>query len=148
MNRYWLLGSLLSLSLYAADSAEDTPSEVVETPVEDATPIEEDKIDETPPPPEVVEAQLRDAEAEFNEAKEMFNPWYAGPLLTPGAHILPPGNINVQPYLFYISNYGRFDSHGHSHKISRLTTINPTASALVWNLAVDASFFQSSRGLE
>jgi hypothetical protein len=123
MKRYWLLGSLLSLSLYAAD--EDAPSEVVDAPVEDASATEEMKIDETPPPPEVVEAQLRDAQAEFDEAKKMFNPWYAGPLLTPGAHILPPGNVNVQPYLFYTSNYGRFDKHGHSHKISKLRTINP-----------------------
>jgi len=108
MKKYWLLGSLLSLSLYADDQSEDTP-----------------------PPPQVVEEQLRDAEAEFAVAKKMFNPWYAGPLLTPSAHILTPGLVNIQPYLFYINNYAKFDEHGHSHKISNIHTINPTVPVLI-----------------
>jgi hypothetical protein len=100
-----LLGSLLSLSLYGADEA--------------------------PVPPEVIEEQLRDAEAEFQVAKKMFNPWYAGPLLTPSAHILAPGSVNLQPYLFYINNYAKFDKHGHSHKIPHLHTINPTVPGII-----------------
>ena len=118
MKKYWLLGSLLSLSLYADDQSEDTP-----------------------PPPQVVEEQLRDAEAEFAVAKKMFNPWYAGPLLTPSAHILTPGLVNIQPYLFYINNYAKFDEHGHSHKISNIHTINPTVPVLIGMLSwLDLSF--------
>ncbi len=39
--------------------------------------------------PQVVEQQIEDAEAEFREAKKMFNPWYTGPLLAPPASVLP-----------------------------------------------------------
>lgn len=119
MKKYWLLGSLLGLSLFADDQPEDI----------------------TPPPPEVVEQQLRDAQAEFDVARKMFNPWYAGPLLTPSAHILTPGLVNIQPYLFYTNNYAKFDEHGHSHKISNIHTINPTVPVLIGMLPwVDLSF--------
>jgi hypothetical protein len=76
--------------------------------------------------PELVAEQLKDAEKEFEEAKKMFNPWYAGPLLTPGAHILSPGNINIQPYLFLTNNYKKYDSSGSAQNISHLKTINPS----------------------
>jgi len=99
-----LLGSFLILSLYG---------------------------DEAPVPPEVIEKQLRDAEAEFQVAKSMFNPWYAGPLLTPSAHILAPGSVNIQPYLFYTNNYAKYDQSGHSHKIAHLHTINPTVPGII-----------------
>ena len=125
MKKYWYLGSLLSLTLYAADETQN------------ASPA----ISENPPPPEVVEQQLRDAEKEFKVAKEMFNPWYAGPLLTPSAHIITPGLVNVQPYFFYTSNYGKFDKHGHSHKIPKLRTINPQVPVLIGILPwLDLSF--------
>ncbi len=118
MKKYWLLGSLLSLSLYADYQPSDNP-----------------------PPPEVVEEQLRDAQAEFDVAKKMFNPWYAGPLLTPSAHILPPGDVNIQPYFFYTNNYAKFDEHGHSHKISNIHTINPVVPVLIGILPwMDLSF--------
>lgn len=80
-----------------------------------------------PPPPQVVEQQLESAEREFNEAKKMFNPWYAGPLLTPSAHVLPPGSFLIQPYLFLTNNYGKFDRHGESHHIPHIHTIVGTS---------------------
>jgi hypothetical protein len=135
MKKYWLLGSLLSLSLYADDQSENTP------PPPSSLHAEDQPENIPPPPPEVVEAQLRDAQAEFDIAKKMFNPWYAGPLLTPSAHILPPGNVNIQPYLFYTNNYAKFDEHGHSHKISNIHTINPTVPVLIGILSwMDLSF--------
>jgi hypothetical protein len=119
MKKIWLLGSLLGLSLYADDLPEYT----------------------NPPPPEVIEAQLRDAQKEFDEAKKMFNPWYAGPLLTPSAHILPPGDVNIQPYLFYTNNYAKFDEHGHSHKIPNIHSFNPQFPVLIGMLSwLDLSF--------
>ena len=86
--------------------------------------------DEIPPDqvtPELVAAQLKDAEAEYNEAKENFNFWYAGPLLTPGAHILPPGQFILQPYLFFTNNYAKFSQSGSSKSINSLNQLNPSA---------------------
>jgi hypothetical protein len=110
MDRRLLLGCFLSLGLYA----------------DQAPPVQEN-----PPPPEVVEKQLEDAEREFKIAKEMFNPWYAGPLLTPSAHILPPGNVNIQPYLFWTNNYGKFSESGKSHKIPNIHTLNPQLPGII-----------------
>jgi hypothetical protein len=76
-----------------------------------------DEREEAPLPPEVIEKQLTDAEKEFDEAKKMFNPWYAGPLLTPSAHIIGPQLYNIQPYAFFTNDYAVYDSHGHSHDI-------------------------------
>ena len=70
--------------------------------------------DQTPVPHEIIEKELKSAEEEFREAKKMFNPWYTGPLLTPSAHILPPGYFNIQPYLFLTNNYARFNQSGKS----------------------------------
>ena len=81
--------------------------------------------------PQVVEEQLKDAEAEFNEAKKMFNPWYTGPLLAPSAHILPPGLINIQPYVFLTNNYAKFDEHAHADDIPTLHQINPQVVVLI-----------------
>lgn len=65
--------------------------------------------------PEVVEQQLDKAEHDFQVAKEMIDPWYTGPLLTPSSNIVPAGSYNIQPYLFVTDNFAAFDKHGHSH---------------------------------
>ena len=80
---------------------------------------------EAPVPHSESEAELKSAEDEFREAKKMFQPYYAGPLITPSAHIIPPGYFNIQPYLFYTNNYGRFDESGKSHDIPNLNNFNP-----------------------
>lgn len=107
MYKRLILASLIILSLYA------------------------DEVEEAPVSPALIEKQLRDAEEEFDVARKMFNPWYAGPLLTPSAHIIAPGSVNVQPYLFYTNNYARFDQQGHSKKIPSIHTFNPTVPCLV-----------------
>jgi hypothetical protein len=57
----------------------------------------------------------------------MFNPWYTGPLLTPGATMMAPGYGNIQPYLFVTDNYARFDEDRHSQSLkSSLVNVNPT----------------------
>lgn len=71
--------------------------------------------DQPPPPPEMIEQQLIDAEEEFARAKEMFNPWYTGPLLTPSYHVVPLGVYNLQPYLFVTDNFATFDGNGRTH---------------------------------
>lgn len=81
--------------------------------------------EQKPISPQQVEEQLEDAEAEFERAKKMFNPWYTGPLLAPSAHIIPPGNYNIQPYLFMTTNYAAFDESGHSHNVPNLYQLKP-----------------------
>ena len=63
---------------------------------------------------EDIAEELREAQQEFDEARKMFNPWYAGPLLTPSPHIIDPGLWNVQPYLFVTNNHGRYTRSGKS----------------------------------
>ena len=64
--------------------------------------------------PEEIQKELVTAEAQFKYAKEMFNPWYAGPLITPSASMMPPGQANIQPYLIIQGNYAAFNQHRHS----------------------------------
>lgn len=64
-----------------------------------------------PPPPEVIEKELDEAQTRFEEAKRMFNPWYAGPLLTGSANTVDPGKYNQQPYLFVNDFYGIYDKN-------------------------------------
>jgi hypothetical protein len=61
-----------------------------------------------------IEAELDDAEAQFQKALKMFNPWYTGPLITPGASMMAVGEANTQPYLFVVDNYATFDKNRKS----------------------------------
>ena len=54
--------------------------------------------------PKEIQTEIDDAQKQFEEAKKMFNPWYAGPLLTSSAHVAAPGTWNFQPYLYIIDN--------------------------------------------
>lgn len=78
-----------------------------------------------PPPPQVVQAELDKAEHDFWKAREIFNPWYAGPLLTPSAHTLDPGYLVIQPYIFVTDNYGKYNRRRHSEDIPKLIQVNP-----------------------
>lgn len=83
------------------------------------------KLLSSPPPISTVDEQLGQAQAEFEMAKKMFNPWYAGPLLTPSAHNVPKGMFVVQPYLFVQNTYAIFDEHRHSKNIPDIWTVQP-----------------------
>ncbi len=84
--------------------------------------------DEPVKTPEEIEVELTEDEKLFKEAQEMFNPWYAGPLLTGGAHMMPPGMALIQPYLFVTNNYARWDSDRHSVNTPDRLNINPSIS--------------------
>lgn len=56
-------------------------------------------------------------EAEFEEAKGSFNPWYTGPLITGSSNVLPAGKFNIQPYLYLLDFFAKFDKHGKPHSI-------------------------------
>jgi len=59
--------------------------------------------------PEEIQQELNAAEKRFEHAKELFNPYYTGPLITPSAAMIPPGNIMIQPYVFVADNYAAFN---------------------------------------
>jgi len=71
-----------------------------------------------PPPISVVDKQLAQAQADFEIAKKMFNPYYAGPLLTPSAHNVPPGHFNIQPYIFFTNTFAQFNDNRRSVNIT------------------------------
>ncbi len=41
--------------------------------------------------------------------------WWTGPILAAGANTLPPGHVLVEPYVFDVTNRGRFDADGNRH---------------------------------
>jgi hypothetical protein len=67
--------------------------------------------------PQQIQAELDQAQSRYNRAKEMFNPWYTGPLVTPSATMMPPGFANLQPYLFVGGNYGAYNKDRQSLSI-------------------------------
>lgn len=58
---------------------------------------------------EEIQQELNEAEAQFEQAKKMFNPWYAGPLVTPSPSLMPVGDVMDQTYLFITGNYASFN---------------------------------------
>lgn len=80
-------------------------------------PIADAKKEERIKSPEEIQMDLDAAEILFKHAQEMFDPWYAGPLLTGTATMVPPGTFIVQPYIFVTKNYAAWD---HNRK-----TIHP-----------------------
>jgi hypothetical protein len=75
--------------------------------------------------PEQIQEELNDAETQFKHAQEMFNPWYAGPLLTGSASMMPPGMGNIQPYLFATDNYAVYTSKRKVQDVPDLWSVNP-----------------------
>jgi hypothetical protein len=79
--------------------------------------------------PEQIQVELNQAEAQFAKSKAMFNPWYAGPLVTPSASMMPPGQANIQPYLFIRGSYAAFNKERKSislpHNSYQLEAIAP-----------------------
>ncbi len=68
-----------------------------------------------------VENELKKIEGEYKKAAALFNPWYAGPLLTPSAHNVPPGGFNFQPYYFYTRITNEYDSNGSKMDVTATT---------------------------
>ncbi len=98
-------------------------------------------------PPEVIEAEIVDAQKEFDEAKKMFNPWYTGPLLTPSASVAPYHRVNIQPYLFYTNNYAHFDNRGHSKNTPDLNVLNPQLAPIQIGITHHLDIGLSAQGI-
>jgi len=137
-----------------AESFFSLPVEVAEEPVEHVAPIElhnnpevyeeghqyvtsdEEEFENQPvKSPQEIQAELDEDERLFKEAYEMFNPWYAGPILTGGAHMMPPGAVGIQPYIFLTETYAVWDSDRKSHDIPTLWDLNPSVSGIQFGLA-------------
>lgn len=59
-------------------------------------------------------------------------PWLTGPLLTPNAHAIPLGHMNIEPYFYANTAYGIYDRHWRTHP-SKHNFYN-------YNVAVPAQF--------
>lgn len=105
-----LFGLLFITSALFAHDIEGTPKQ---------------KLPDHPPPLSTVDKQLEQAQRDFDIARKMFNPWYAGPLLTPSAHNVPKGSFVVQPYLFVKNTFARFNGNRRSVNIKDIWTVNP-----------------------
>lgn len=86
---------------------------------------QESDISEPIKTPEQIQEELNADEALFKKAKEMFNPWYTGPLITGGSGMMPPGYANVSPYLFVNTNYGRYQADRSTLDTPNLVNVNP-----------------------
>ena len=75
--------------------------------------------------PQEIQAELDQAEAQFEHAKELFNPWYSGPLITGSAAMMPPGVANIQPYIFVTDVFAVFNGDRHAVDIPDLINANP-----------------------
>ncbi len=75
--------------------------------------------------PREIQEELDQAEKRLQHAEELFNPWYAGPLLTGSPSMVPPGEGLIQPYVFVTDNYATFDGNRHSESIPDLVNLNP-----------------------
>lgn len=71
-----------------------------------------------PPSPEQIQKEIISAKEQYRRAKNMFNPWYTGPLITPSPSMMPPGQYNIQPYLFVGGTYATFNEDRHSISLS------------------------------
>lgn len=50
-------------------------------------------------------------------------PWYTGPLLTPSAKVVPKGNFNIEPYVYWLVINGEYDSKSHARSIPHINQI-------------------------
>ena len=72
-----------------------------------------------------ISEELQQAQSEFSVADSLFIPWYTGPIITSSANNIPPGNVNLQPYLYFTTNFAEFTNSRHSVDIPNIHVINP-----------------------
>jgi hypothetical protein len=56
--------------------------------------------------------------------------WWTGPMLAPSASTLPRGHFLVEPYLFDVIQYGRYDHEGERQSVSRSHSFGTLAYVL------------------
>lgn len=75
--------------------------------------------------PEEIQFEIDQAQSDFETAKEMFIPWYTGPLITSSANNVPKGKTNIQVYLFFLWQYGQYAQNRKMHRVPSIYTLNP-----------------------
>ncbi|OGN58442.1 MAG: hypothetical protein A3C42_00610, partial [Chlamydiae bacterium RIFCSPHIGHO2_02_FULL_45_9] len=94
--------------------------------------------------PQQIEQELEAADKEFQQALEIFNPWYTGPLITPGAGMMPVGHGNSQPYLFVTDNYATYNSERKSvslpSKLIQLKGVSNIQTGITNNFDLNLNF--------
>ena len=60
--------------------------------------------------PEQIQIEINQAQHDFEIAQKMFIPWYTGPIIAGSASNVPPGKVNIQPYLYFTLNYAAYNS--------------------------------------
>jgi hypothetical protein len=75
--------------------------------------------------PQQIQAELNQAEADFQTAQKMFLPWYTGPLITGSANNVPKGKWNIEPYLYFLLNHAQYDDDRNSIDIPNVWNIRP-----------------------
>lgn len=76
-------------------------------------------------------------------SEEPEGPWFTGPLLTPSARVMPPGHVNVEPYLFWNVATGIYDDQWKAHSIPTFNVIDaqlPIKYGLVDKLGLTVTF--------
>lgn len=84
--------------------------------------------------PAYIQKEIDRDTRQFQKAKEMFNPWYSGPLLTGSANMMPAGNIGIQPYIFVADNYGVYKKNRSVKNIDDLVQLNPQINGIQFGL--------------
>ncbi len=116
---------------------EESSTQYGETAYEDPILAQKEGVTEYEEPiktPEEIQRDLEQDEILFKQALEMFNPWYAGPLLTGGAHMMPPGVGVIQPYVFVTDTYALWDSERKTVHIHDNWSVNPSISPILVGL--------------
>lgn len=64
--------------------------------------------------------EVRNGAAEETERQSLEDAWWTGPIVAAGAGTLPQGHVLVEPYLFDVIRYGRFDRDGNERDAARV----------------------------
>lgn len=102
--------------------------------------------------PAQIEQEIQQAQHDFEIAKKMFTPYYTGPLITGSANNVPMGHVNLQPYLYFTTNYAQFNKHRHSQSTPNTYILNPLlvfqVGITLWMdfTVIPQSFFKWKKG--
>lgn len=132
MKRFLLVSSLLLASLQAMADDHFFAAEHFDQKEKEET-------------PQQIQKQLSSAEAQFEHALKLFNPWYTGPLITPSATMVPPGYALWQPYIYFTDTYANYDTRRHVVDRPNLFSVKvqPVILQVGVTSSVDASLIMS-----
>ncbi len=97
--------------------------------------------------PEEIQAELDKAEADFKRAQEMFNPWYAGPLITGGAHNMPPGSALFAPFVSFSDNYAVWNGKRKLISVPDRYVLNPQLATFIFGITDFLDFTVVGQGI-